>query len=113
MVASSIAKAADDVGTAPTGAEDPGDGAPPTHARLPATAAASSPPGNISRFRTLKAVTSMPAGIVLERPISVNAFPLRLPPWTRRASWIGVGNRMTEIRKTAKHQSLRRGCQSG
>lgn len=74
MVASSIAKAADDVGDAVAGGEND-DGAPLPHERLPAMAAvAISPPRNIRSFCALKAVTSLPLGIILGRGAAVNYF---------------------------------------
>src|SRR5687767_9117377 len=74
MVASSIAKAADDVGDAVAGGEND-DGAPPQHERLPAMAAvAISPPRNIRSFCALKAVTSLPLGIIPGRGAAVNYF---------------------------------------
>src|SRR5262245_9810235 len=66
MVASSIAKAADDVGDA--GAADDRCGASLEHARLPAVAAvAIRPRQNIGLFHALKAVTSVTLGLVLGR----------------------------------------------
>src|SRR5687768_7071233 len=75
MVASSIAKAADDVGAAASDADDR-DGAPLPHERLlPATAAvAIRPPRNIRPFRALNAVASLAVGIILVRGAAVNSF---------------------------------------
>jgi hypothetical protein len=64
MVASSIAKAADDVGNAAADAEDCDDPALP-HERLPTmTVVAISPPRNGRPFGVLKAVISLTVGIV-------------------------------------------------
>jgi hypothetical protein len=74
MVASSIARAADDVGDAAEGADDR-DGAPLPHARLPTMAVvAISAQENIEPFRALKAVASLTPDIVLGRDAAVNSF---------------------------------------
>ena len=78
MVASSIGKAADDVGDAAEDADDR-DGAPLPHARLPTMAVvAISPQENIDPFRALKAVTSLTLDIVLGRDAAVNSSTTRL-----------------------------------
>ena len=77
MVASSIARAADEVGDAAEDADDR-DGPPLPHARLPTMAVvAISPQQNIDLFRGLKAVTSLTLGIVRGNDTAVNCLPGR------------------------------------
>jgi hypothetical protein len=83
MVASSIAKAVNDVDDA--GYADDCDGAPLPHERLPAMAAAAiSPVRNIRSLRTLNAVTSLRVCIVLRRDAAVNRSPRHKMPGNPR-----------------------------
>jgi hypothetical protein len=89
IVASSMAKASDDVGDAAVDADDRG-GASLAHARLPTMAhVAIRPQGNIRLFRALKAVTSLTLGIVLGRGAAVNSFRRRLALPAQGDVWPG------------------------